>query len=215
MGAGSSAPALCQVTHRETGEVMVMKELIRFDEETQRTFLKEVSGTRLPGWGDKGRGCPSPCRCGAWGTAQGWCCDGAGRGCGDGRAAPCPFNRGQLAQGLPGEHGGVPGGALCLTGAAPPGEGDALPGAPQRAEVHRGALQGEEAQLHHRVHQGGHLAGPHQEHGECWGGAGRGAALCPHPAAGQDPSPLPFSRRTATTPGASGSASPRTSPPAW
>lgn len=31
-----------QVTHRETGEVMVMKELIRFDEETQRTFLKEV-----------------------------------------------------------------------------------------------------------------------------------------------------------------------------
>lgn len=32
-----------QVTHRETGEVMVMKELIRFDEETQRTFLKEVS----------------------------------------------------------------------------------------------------------------------------------------------------------------------------
>lgn len=34
-----------QVTHRETGEVMVMKELIRFDEETQRTFLKEVGGT--------------------------------------------------------------------------------------------------------------------------------------------------------------------------
>lgn len=34
--------APCQVTHRETGEVMVMKELIRFDEETQRTFLKEV-----------------------------------------------------------------------------------------------------------------------------------------------------------------------------
>lgn len=33
-----------QVTHRETGEVMVMKELIRFDDETQRTFLKEVSG---------------------------------------------------------------------------------------------------------------------------------------------------------------------------
>lgn len=33
----------CQVTHRETGEVMVMKELIRFDEETQRTFLKEAS----------------------------------------------------------------------------------------------------------------------------------------------------------------------------
>lgn len=35
-----SAPG--QVTHRETGKVMVMKELIRFDEETQRTFLKEV-----------------------------------------------------------------------------------------------------------------------------------------------------------------------------
>lgn len=34
---------LLQVTHRETGEVMVMKELIRFDDETQRTFLKEVS----------------------------------------------------------------------------------------------------------------------------------------------------------------------------
>lgn len=32
-----------QVTHRETGEVMVMKELIRFDDETQLTFLKEVS----------------------------------------------------------------------------------------------------------------------------------------------------------------------------
>lgn len=33
-----------KVTHQETGEVMVMKELIRFDEETQKTFLKEVSG---------------------------------------------------------------------------------------------------------------------------------------------------------------------------
>lgn len=32
-----------KVTHQETGEVMVMKELIRFDEETQKTFLKEVS----------------------------------------------------------------------------------------------------------------------------------------------------------------------------
>ncbi|KAM7088752.1 LOW QUALITY PROTEIN: LIM domain kinase 1 [Ciconia maguari] len=32
--------------HRETGEVMVMKELIRFDEETQRTFLKEVKVMR-------------------------------------------------------------------------------------------------------------------------------------------------------------------------
>lgn len=49
-----------QVTHRETGEVMVMKELIRFDEETQRTFLKEVGegpAPRLPieeGVGSKG-----------------------------------------------------------------------------------------------------------------------------------------------------------------
>lgn len=32
------------MTHRETGEVMVMKELIRFDDETQKTFLKEVGG---------------------------------------------------------------------------------------------------------------------------------------------------------------------------
>lgn len=37
-----------QVTHRETGEVMVMKELIRFDEETQRTFLKEVGEAPAP-----------------------------------------------------------------------------------------------------------------------------------------------------------------------
>lgn len=29
-----------KVTHQETGEVMVMKELIRFDEETQKTFFK-------------------------------------------------------------------------------------------------------------------------------------------------------------------------------
>ena len=34
-----------KVTHKETGEVMVMKELIRFDEETQKTFLKEVVET--------------------------------------------------------------------------------------------------------------------------------------------------------------------------
>ena len=33
---------LSQVTHKATGEVMVMKELIRCDEETQKTFLKEV-----------------------------------------------------------------------------------------------------------------------------------------------------------------------------
>lgn len=36
------------MTHRETGEVMVMKELIRFDEETQRTFLKEVGKRTRP-----------------------------------------------------------------------------------------------------------------------------------------------------------------------
>ncbi|XP_019752279.1 LIM domain kinase 1-like isoform X2 [Hippocampus comes] len=35
-----------KVTHRETGEVMVMKELIRFDEETHKTFLKEVKVMR-------------------------------------------------------------------------------------------------------------------------------------------------------------------------
>ncbi|KAK2117336.1 LIM domain kinase 1 [Saguinus oedipus] len=45
------------VTHRETGEVMVMKELIRFDEETQRTFLKETIGRP---WGD-GAGRSRPC----------------------------------------------------------------------------------------------------------------------------------------------------------
>lgn len=42
LGKGCFGQAI-KVTHRETGEVMVMKELIRFDEETQRTFLKEVS----------------------------------------------------------------------------------------------------------------------------------------------------------------------------
>ncbi|NXT80196.1 LIMK1 kinase, partial [Zapornia atra] len=40
LGKGCFGQAI-KVTHRETGEVMVMKELIRFDEETQRTFLKE------------------------------------------------------------------------------------------------------------------------------------------------------------------------------
>lgn len=38
------SPVAVKVTHQETGEVMVMKELIKFDEETQKTFLKEVSG---------------------------------------------------------------------------------------------------------------------------------------------------------------------------
>uniref|UniRef100_A0A673GCN7 LIM domain kinase 2 n=1 Tax=Sinocyclocheilus rhinocerous TaxID=307959 RepID=A0A673GCN7_9TELE len=35
-----------EVTHKATGEVMVMKELIRCDEETQKTFLKEVKVMR-------------------------------------------------------------------------------------------------------------------------------------------------------------------------
>ncbi|XP_054717918.1 LIM domain kinase 1-like [Uloborus diversus] len=35
-----------QVTHRETGEVMVMKELHRVDEEAQKNFLKEVAVLR-------------------------------------------------------------------------------------------------------------------------------------------------------------------------
>ncbi|KAM9333085.1 LIM domain kinase 1-like isoform 2-T5 [Pholidichthys leucotaenia] len=35
-----------KVTHQKTGEVMVMKELIRSDEETQKTFLKEVKVMR-------------------------------------------------------------------------------------------------------------------------------------------------------------------------
>lgn len=39
----STVTVVVKVTHQETGEVMVMKELIRFDEETQKTFLKEVS----------------------------------------------------------------------------------------------------------------------------------------------------------------------------
>lgn len=29
----------------ETGEVMVIKELLQFDEDTQKTFLKEVCGS--------------------------------------------------------------------------------------------------------------------------------------------------------------------------
>ncbi|XP_043910121.1 LIM domain kinase 1 isoform X2 [Protopterus annectens] len=45
LGKGCFGQAI-KVTHRETGEVMAMKELIRFDEETQRTFLKEVKVMR-------------------------------------------------------------------------------------------------------------------------------------------------------------------------
>ncbi|KAM7374507.1 hypothetical protein PAMP_007160 [Pampus punctatissimus] len=40
LGRGCFGQAV-KVTHQETGEVMVMKELIRFDEETHKTFLKE------------------------------------------------------------------------------------------------------------------------------------------------------------------------------
>lgn len=35
-----------QVTHKETGEVMVLKELYRVDEEAQKNFLKEVAVLR-------------------------------------------------------------------------------------------------------------------------------------------------------------------------
>lgn len=45
LGRGCFGQAI-KVTHRQTGEVMVMKELIRFDEETQRDFLKEVKVMR-------------------------------------------------------------------------------------------------------------------------------------------------------------------------
>lgn len=45
LGKGCFGQAI-KVTHQETGEVMVMKELIRFDEETQKTFLKEVKVMR-------------------------------------------------------------------------------------------------------------------------------------------------------------------------
>ncbi|KAF7669085.1 hypothetical protein LDENG_00252060 [Lucifuga dentata] len=45
LGKGCFGQAV-KVTHQETGEVMVMKELIRFDEDTQKTFLKEVKVMR-------------------------------------------------------------------------------------------------------------------------------------------------------------------------
>uniref|UniRef100_A0A8D3EDW4 non-specific serine/threonine protein kinase n=1 Tax=Scophthalmus maximus TaxID=52904 RepID=A0A8D3EDW4_SCOMX len=45
LGKGCFGQAV-KVTHHETGEVMVMKELINFDEETQKTFLKEVKVMR-------------------------------------------------------------------------------------------------------------------------------------------------------------------------
>lgn len=46
------------------------------------------------------------------------------------------------------------------------GEGHALPGTPQRAQVHWSPLQGQETQLHRRVHKGRHLEGNHQENGK-------------------------------------------------
>uniref|UniRef100_A0A4W3JU95 LIM domain kinase 2 n=1 Tax=Callorhinchus milii TaxID=7868 RepID=A0A4W3JU95_CALMI len=45
LGKGFFGQAI-KVTHKASGEVMVMKELIRCDEETQRTFLKEVKVMR-------------------------------------------------------------------------------------------------------------------------------------------------------------------------
>ncbi|KPP69055.1 LIM domain kinase 1-like, partial [Scleropages formosus] len=45
LGKGFFGQAI-KVTHRETGEIMVMKELLRFDDETQMTFLKEVKVMR-------------------------------------------------------------------------------------------------------------------------------------------------------------------------
>ncbi|XP_024921573.1 LIM domain kinase 1 isoform X2 [Cynoglossus semilaevis] len=45
LGKGCFGQAV-KVTHQQTGEVMVMKELIQFDEETQKTFLKEVKVMR-------------------------------------------------------------------------------------------------------------------------------------------------------------------------
>lgn len=45
LGKGCFGQAI-KVTHKDTGEVMVMKELIRFDDDTQRTFLKEVKVMR-------------------------------------------------------------------------------------------------------------------------------------------------------------------------
>ncbi|KAF3705706.1 LIM domain kinase 1 [Channa argus] len=45
LGKGCFGQAV-KVTHQETGEVMVIKELISFDEETQKTFLKEVKVMR-------------------------------------------------------------------------------------------------------------------------------------------------------------------------
>uniref|UniRef100_H3CG15 LIM domain kinase 1 n=1 Tax=Tetraodon nigroviridis TaxID=99883 RepID=H3CG15_TETNG len=45
LGKGCFGQAI-KVTHRETGEVMVMKELIRFDEDTQKAFQKEVKVLR-------------------------------------------------------------------------------------------------------------------------------------------------------------------------
>ncbi|XP_043077257.1 LIM domain kinase 1 isoform X2 [Puntigrus tetrazona] len=45
LGKGCFGQAI-KVTHSETGEVMVIKELLQFDEETQKTFLKEVKVMR-------------------------------------------------------------------------------------------------------------------------------------------------------------------------
>lgn len=46
------------------------------------------------------------------------------------------------------------------------GQGHAVPGPPPRAEVHRRALQGQEAQPDYRVHRGGHAKGLHPRYCE-------------------------------------------------
>ncbi|XP_070571716.1 LIM domain kinase 1-like isoform X2 [Ptychodera flava] len=45
LGRGFFGQAI-KVTHRQTGEVMVIKELVKFDEEAERSFLKEVKVLR-------------------------------------------------------------------------------------------------------------------------------------------------------------------------
>lgn len=46
------------------------------------------------------------------------------------------------------------------------GEGDALSGSPQCAQVHRSPLQRQETQLYCRVHQGRNSEGNNQENGK-------------------------------------------------
>lgn len=46
------------------------------------------------------------------------------------------------------------------------GEGDALSGSPQRAQVHWSPLQRQETELYRRVHQGRNSEGNNQENGK-------------------------------------------------